>query len=365
MRRSLVGSGIGAAIRAVALAAIVLSGAAFGQSAGTAHPTITVPSFQLPYSSYASPEAIAMFERWRGEERLPPNATIPESRAFYDRANSDRVRRMRAIYDVNVVEARIGGVPVHRVTPKAGVAPENRGRVLINLHGGGFMWGAGSGELAEAVPIAAVGRIEVVTVDYRMAPEHRFPAASEDVAAVYRALLATHAAKSIGIYGCSAGGILTGQSVAWFLTHKIPVPGAIGTFCGTVVEFGGDSMYFGAASEGKTPGTGLRRIIDTPYFAGARADDPLAFPGVSRAMLSRFPPTLLITGTRDFAMSSVLRGNELLRAAGVKTELRVWDGMPHAFFVDPEPEESQQAYEAIVRFFHDNLAAARRPARRR
>ena len=66
------------------------------------------------------------------------------------------------------------------------------------------------------MPVAVLGRIKVVSLDYREGPKYRFPAASEDVAAAYRELLKTYRAEDIGIYGCSAGGMLTGMSVAWF-----------------------------------------------------------------------------------------------------------------------------------------------------
>jgi acetyl esterase/lipase len=351
-------SRIGAKAAVMVMAATLFAQNTVAQSAAPSTPApITVPSFALPYSSFNSPEAVALLERMRKTGPIPPNSSIQFARDYYDKQNSDRVRRMRAIYDVKVVDEKIGGVHVQRVTPAAGIAPENRARVLINLHGGAFMWGADSGALAEAVPIAAVGRIEVITVDYRMAPEFRFPAGSEDVAAVYKALLAKYSPKAIGIYGCSAGGVLTAESVAWILSKKLPVPGAIGTFCGSLVEFGGDSAYFGQASLGQKPVADALTLASIPYFAGARADDPLVLPGRSKALLAHFPPTLLITGSRDFAMSSVLYSNELLQDAGVRTELHVWDGMPHAFFVDPEPVESQQAYRAIARFFQRYLAA--------
>jgi carboxylesterase type B len=102
----------------------------------------------------------------------------------------------------------------------------NRGRVLINLHGGAFLWGAHSGGLVESIPVASVGKLKVISVDYRQGPEATFPAASEDVAAVYTALLKRYEPQNIGIYGCSAGGVLTAQSVAWIAAHGLPRPGA-------------------------------------------------------------------------------------------------------------------------------------------
>ena len=105
----------------------------------------------------------------------------------------------------------MGGIVVDVVTPAEGIAPENADRVLINLHGGGFVTGARSASLVESVPMAALMRIKVISVDYRMGPEHQFPAASEDVAAVYRDLLKQYDADHIGLYGCSAGGLLAAR----------------------------------------------------------------------------------------------------------------------------------------------------------
>jgi acetyl esterase/lipase len=261
---------------------------------------------------------------------------------------------MERLYPVKIEQRSVGGVPTQVVTPKQGIAPGQRHRVLINLHGGAFLWGAGSGGLVESIPVSSLGGIEVVSVDYRQGPEHVFPAASEDVAAVYRALLKHYPAKNIGIYGCSAGGVLTGEAVAWFIHEKLPVPGAIGMYCGAVAELGGDSAYVAPVLTGNPPSS-VPKLADLPYFKGARASDPLVFPANSPTLLEQFPPTLLITGTRDFTMSSEIRSQQLLDNAGVDAELHVWDGMWHSFFSDPEMPESKEAYAVMVHFFDRHL----------
>ena len=311
----------------------------------------------IPYSSFPSPQARAFFPRMiaAGSKAPPLGAPIAQSRDFYDRLNSARAARMEKLYPVTIHSETIGGVGTDVVLPKSGIAAENRHRVLINLHGGAFLWGAHSGGLVESIPIASLGRIKVVSVDYRQGPEHVFPAASEDVEAVYRALLKQYPANNIGIYGCSAGGVLTGEVVARIITKKLPVPGAIGTFCGSISELGGDSAYTAPMLNGEPPPNGPMKLSDLPYFKGASASDPLVFPANSPALLAKFPPTLLITGTRDFTMSSVLHSQALLTAAGVDTELHIWDGMWHSFFSDPDMPESRQAYAVMVRFFDRRL----------
>src|SRR3546814_15853553 len=77
----------------------------------------------------------------------------------------------------------------------------------------------------------AIGRIQGISVYYRQGPDFTFPAASEDVAAVYRELIKQYDPRNIGIYGCSAGGLLTAQSVAWLIDKKLPLPGAIAMLC--------------------------------------------------------------------------------------------------------------------------------------
>lgn len=341
------------------IAAMLLSTAAFAQNAPSVKPdgTITSPAISIPYSAFASPQARDFFYKLSTGPKAPPlDGPIEASRAFYDRINSDRVARMQKMYPVKVHGETIAGVGADVVTPAQGVAPENQHRVLINLHGGAFLWGAHSGGLVEAMPIASLGRIKVITVDYRQGPEHAFPAASDDVEAVYRALLKQYKPGEIGIYGCSAGGILTAESVARLITDKLPVPGAIGTFCASLLDIDGDSAYLGPLMNGGGMPAHRLTLTDLAYFKGANPRDPLVQPGLSPALLARFPPTLLITGTRDMAMSSVLASQQLLDQAGAKTELHAWEGMWHSFFSDPELPESQDAYRVIVKFFLTHLA---------
>lgn len=320
--------------------------------------SMALPPFTVPYSSFASPESLTRFRQVLVEGKQSPglDGGIEAARSFYDRINSDRAERMKKLYPVKLSTPTIAGVGTDVAEPAGGIAPENRKRVLINLHGGGFLWGAHSGALVEAIPVAAVGRIKVIGVDYRQGPEHVFPAATDDVVAVYKELLKAYPAANIGIYGCSAGGMLTGEVVARLIKDGIEPPGAIGTFCGSLAPLGGDSAYVAPALSGDPVGSGPISITERlPYFKGASAEDPLVIPANSPAMLKKFPPTLLITGTRDFAMSSVLQSQRLLTVAGVETELHVWDGMWHSFFSDPELPESKEAYAVMAAFFDKHL----------
>jgi len=337
--------------------------------------TIHLPAMTVPPSSFASEEARKNFMDFaRGFASLneQTNEDVRSDDIIADRKRLDDLlmrpglEKLRAAFPVTIHPEMIGGVQTDVVEPARGVAKNNISRVLINLHGGGFMVGARLGGQMESVPIASLGAIKVVTVDYREAPEHRFPAASEDVAAVYQELLKTYRANRIGIYGCSAGGTLTAQSVAWFQAHRLPRPGAIGIFgAGGTVIGGGDSDYLGQAIGGwgmsyPVPVPNATEKVN-PYLdvPGLSLQDPLVSPAHHPSVLALFPPSLLISGTRDAALSSTIHTHAQLVKAGVRADLHVWEGTPHCSFaqpvVDPNEPESREAWSVIVKFFAANL----------
>tara|TARA_A100001391_G_scaffold7621_9_gene5055 strand:+ start:7334 stop:9295 length:1962 start_codon:yes stop_codon:yes gene_type:complete len=272
--------------------------------------------------------------------------------------------RMRQLYPVTREERQIAGVDALVYTPRDGLSPENAGRVLINLHGGGFAsCFPGCAEL-ESVPLSALGGFKVISLDYRQGPDHRFPAASEDVAAVYRELLQTYRPENIGIYGCSAGGLLTGMALAWFQSHDLPRPGAAGVFCSGLaaqdIPFGGDARAFAfPMGEGRLapplPSANAPMFPEPSYLAGASPNDPMVSPRMSDEVLAAFPPTLLITGTRGMEMSAAVFAHGQLVKAGADARLHVWDGMFHGFFYNPDVPESREAYDVMVDFFQSHL----------
>jgi monoterpene epsilon-lactone hydrolase len=333
--------------------------AATALAAPVAAQTVQVPALSLPPSSLLSPEARRVIVRQQAIRPPDFGNDIAAARAFWGRYNDDRLAEMRRLFRTVERRETMGGVPVDVVAPAAGIGARNKHRVLINIHGGAFMWGSGSGALVEAIPIAATMGVTVVTVDYRLAPEHRYPAASQDVAAVYAALLKRYRAQNIGIYGCSAGGIITAQSIAWFQRHGLPRPGAIGTFCGTGAAYAGDSAYLSdPLTSGKPMRAGaLPATLPTGYMGGVAADDPLAYPLASGAVMRAFPPTLQLAGGRDFAASVLTWQHRRLAALGVPSELQLFDGLGHAFFVWPDMPESIEAYRLVSAFFDRHLGA--------
>jgi epsilon-lactone hydrolase len=354
----------GRRLGAILMAALYVSGAG-AQTGAPARVTVDadgsvhVPAMTVPVSEFLSPEGQAYLIEHLLAIQQPQTEVdgIPSLLVPY-------LARQRELFPVDREDTEIAGVHAYVYTPKAGVARENRDRVLINLHGGGFSgcWPA-CAEL-ESMPIAALGRIRVISLDYRQGPEHSHPAASEDVAAVYAELLETYRPGNVGIYGCSAGGMLAAMSVAWFRNHDLPRPGAVGLLCagaaGGSAAFGGDASYTTIPlGEGRgappPPAPNTPRRSPFGYFSGTDPGDPLVNPVSSPEVLADFPPTLVVTGTRAFELSDAVYTHAQLVRHGVDASLHVWEGMFHGFFYNPDVPESRECFDVIVGFFASRL----------
>lgn len=257
--------------------------------------------------------------------------------------NKSRAKR----FGVQVTKSTMAGVPVKLVRRQGAEATPDK-RLLINFHGGGFM--VDSGSQTETIPIAGITGIPVVSVMYRMAPEHPFPAAVDDALAVYTEALTQRSPQAIGIYGTSAGAILTLQLLARIKAEGLPMPAAAGFFSGS-----GDLAVAGDC-EGFLPSIlGSRSAPETvaDYTVGTERTDPLLSPIYGD--LSGLPPMLLMTSTRDQLLSQTVLADLALRRAGVKVDLRVYEGMMHAFWAWIECPETEIALTAQADFFAEHV----------
>jgi acetyl esterase/lipase len=186
------------------VAALALSGAAWADPPSNVTPegVIHVPAFDLPVSSQSSPQAQAGM-RDNLYKPLPiETSSIPVYRATIDQyLFQPGIAKAKARYPVSIEETHVAGVHAFYGTPRE-VAPVNDDRTLINVHGGGYGVGGGSGGLA--IPIAGVGHIKVLTLDYSMGPKAQYPTATRELVSVYKFLLDTYKPENIGIYGCPA-----------------------------------------------------------------------------------------------------------------------------------------------------------------
>lgn len=313
---------------------------------GTAHITRVVP---MPTT--ITPEAQTWLESLT--HSTPGPETLAERRARTDEWRAKNSAEARKLYPVTVEEATTAGVRTDIITPLS--MPEaNRSRVLINLHGGGF--NSDSGSLIEGVPIANLAKIKVISVYYRLAPENPFPAAVDDVVAVYRELLKTYKPHSIGIFGTSAGAILTAEVTVRFKQLRLPLPGALGIFSG-LADFSrvGDARQLFTLNgfPGQMQPTDPNHLPDDQYVGKTDRKDPVLSPLF--ADLHRMPPSLLVTSTRDLLLSDTAIFHRALLHAGNDSQLIVFEALPHAFWYHFQLPETREALELMANFLGTKL----------
>lgn len=314
------------------------------------------PPIQPPFALTVSPAARAVMTPMLSAGSPPEmTATLmrnPITRKAVRLAAAQHLKplaRERAKrFDVGVTKGRIAGVPVKHMRRRGADAQSDR-RLLINFHGGGFM--VDSGSLTETIPIAGLTGIPVVAVMYRMAPEHPFPAAVDDALAVYVDALKTRSPQWIGVYGTSAGAVLTLQLLARIKAEGLPMPAAGGFFSGS-----GDLARAGDCESFLPSILGERSGPDTvaDYSAGTDRTDPLLSPVFGD--LGGLPPMMLMTSTRDQLLSQTVLADLALRRAGVAVDLRVYEGMLHAFWAWIECPETDIALAAQADFLAGHLA---------
>jgi acetyl esterase/lipase len=258
-------------------------------------------------------------------------------------------------YKVNIEKGEIGGVSVYEVTP-AQIPPEHQDRLFFHVHGGAYVLGGGDNAVAEAVQVAAASGIRALSVDYRMPPEFPFPAAIDDTIAVYRETLQSYAPAAIAIGGTSTGGGLSLAAVHRMMQMDLPLPGAI--YAGTPwsdLTKTSDSLF---TNEGidrvLVTYDGLLKGAAEIYAASTDMKDPLISPVYGE--FTGFPPTILITGTRDLFLSDTARVHRKMRNAGVVADLHVFEGMSHAEYLFVlDSSESSETFSEVARFFNIHL----------
>ena len=312
---------------------------------GTAHITRVIP---IPDD--LSAQARAAVAR-PGPDQGPPEE-LTARRASQDAGQVRQRATWSALCPVKIEESTIAGVPVHIVTP-ASLTPANADKVLINLHGGGF--NADSGSFSESIPIAGYSGIKVVSVLYRLAPEHTFPAPIDDTIAVYKELLKTHTPNHIAIYGTSAGATITAETAVRLKQLNLPQPAAYGIFS-TLDSFArmGDSYAIYTLS-------GLRGPLsppdatphDTYYIGSTDPKDPVLSP--INADLHGLAPALFVTSTRDALLSSTTNLHRAWLRAGIDARLVVFDALWHAFWYNSQLPESIEANHLMADFLLKQL----------
>lgn len=320
-----------------------------------------VPGRTIPVPNSVSTDlqtAIAM--PYRNSEWLlnPPDAQgWKDAVADLARQTVPAIEQITDKLGVRVEATTIAGVPAFIVTP-AQIPARNTNRLLVNTHGGGYVFNPGRASLLEPAVIAATCGIIVIEVDYRMPPEHPFPAASDDAIAVWKAALDMAPPANIGICGGSAGGGLALSTVLRATQEGITPPAAVAVqtpWCDLAPV--GDSLKVHEWVD---------NVLITYDAVGARGaalyvgDHDIADPLLSplRGDVNGFPPTMLVSGTRDLLLSQSVLMHRKLRKAGVHAELHLVEGASHfTYFIEPFADESQDIFAEMAGFLDTHLGS--------
>ena len=230
----------------------------------------------------------------------------------------------------------LGGAPAFLAIPRAERLIDER-HVLLDFHGGALIQGGGADAVrfnAKAMALRT-GRA-AYSVDYRMPPDHPYPAALDDAVAAYRALLSIRKPEEIVVSGVSAGGNLAAAVLLRARDEGLPTPaGALLLTPEVDLTESGDTFATLAGLDILVPLIQVNRL----YAAGADLAHPYLSPLFGD--VSGFPPTFLQSGTRDLFLSNTVRLHRKLRAAGLRAELHVWEAMTHGGFGGFTPEDRE------------------------
>jgi phosphinothricin tripeptide acetyl hydrolase len=273
--------------------------------------------------------------------------TLAERRAQYDKA--ERVFTIPAGMRVQALE--VGGRPAEWLT-----APTLRAdAALLYLHGGGYCIGSPRSHRHLAAAIAHAAEIPSLMPDYRLAPEHPFPAAVDDAVAAYRWLLERIEPARLAIAGDSAGGGLTMAVLVASREQRLPLPAA-----GVCISPWVDLTCSAASYETKAASDPIvkRQAVTEmarSYLGEASATAPLASPLF--ADLSGLPPLLVHVGSEEILLDDAVQLAGRLREAGGTAELEVWRDMIHVWhWFQPWLDEAQRAVDAIARFIASHVS---------
>jgi acetyl esterase/lipase len=262
---------------------------------------------------------------------------------------------MKEKLGVRVEETKIAGVHCFIVTPNK-IPPENRRRLLVHVHGGGYVFGPGEAALPEAIMMAGFGGFKVISVDYRMPPDFPYPAAMDDAMAVWKEVVKANDPKKTAIFGTSTGGGMTLAMVLRAIKEGLPLPAAIapGTPWSHITETG--DTYFANEMLDNVLVSYRGWLGDAAklYANGTDLKDPMLSPIYGD--FHGFPPAILTTGTRDLFLSNTVRTHRKLRDAGIEAQLIVFEGLSHAqYLFDPAMPESKEHFREVTAFFERHL----------
>ena len=284
-----------------------------------------------------------------GQRPLNPNATLEEMRAGMEAGS------FPATEAATVTSVDANGVPGEWVT----VPESDSNRRLLYVHGGGYVMGSPVTHRRLCEGIARAGECAVLNLDYRMAPEHVFPAAVDDAMAGLQFMQENGpdgpgAADSVFVGGDSAGGGLMLATLLAARERGVAMPdGGVGISVWSDLAITGESIQTRSGVDPLITDDSMVTNMAAMYLGEADAKTPLASP--LYADYAGLPPLILQVGDHEVLLSDTTRVAERARAAGVEVTEEVWDEMFHVWHAfAPMLPEGQQAIDRIGEFINQH-----------
>lgn len=321
--------------------------------------SMAVAAREIPVPTTVSEEAQAFLAR--GPMILPPEIHHTDKAAWRGyvaevNAQMEQIGAMRAqAFPAEIAEHELPSCRLYEVVP-ASLAPEHEDKALLHIHGGAFIVGGGRSAAYTAQTYASLTGLRSFSVDYRMPPDHPYPHGLDDAVDAYRFLLERYQPRNIGFEGSSAGAALVASLILRARDEGLPLPGACALHtAGVDLTAAGDTFSTNA---------GIDTILTAPQpetmllYAGGH---DMAHPYLSAVFgdfTTGFPPTILVSGTRDLLLSPTVMMHRALRRAGVDAELHVFEAMPHGGLGGTSPEDRELQGE-IAAFLRRKLGVER------
>lgn len=317
---------------------------------------LAVPARMIPVPGHISPEAQAFLSNMGAMPRSaePPPSDKQAWRKHLAEASgfiTALIGEMAQNHPGEIVPHALSAATLYEITPHS-FATRNAQRAIFYIHGGGYTTGGGLAAAHAALGLADLTQTRVFSVDYRMPPDHPFPAGLNDTLEAYRMVLERYKPANIAVYGPSAGGGLAASFCLKARDAGLPLPAAcvLATPECDLTE-SGDSFE----TNGIVDVVLKQRLSNSIllYADGHDLKDPYLsalFGDFSKG----FPPTILTSGTRDLFLSNTVRMHRALRRAGIEAELHVFEAMPHGGFFGKAPED-QELLAEHVRFIDTHL----------
>lgn len=256
------------------------------------------------------------------------------------------VERVLGLHGVRVIYKMIGGIKCLVVQPKKICSNK---KILYGF-GGGFVMGSAFEDLTIAVPISALTNLEVIIPEYRLAPEHPWPAACDDFISVYAAI-SDHL---LAVVGESAGGNLVLVTLLRAKRLGLKQPEAtvlLSPWCDLTND--GDSLIF---NEGRDPTLSIQqsKLAALHYAVGQNLKNPEISPLFGH-FDEWFPKVFISSGTRDLLLSQSIQLASVMQARGISVDLRIWEGLWHVFEWNIELPEAVLSINQIAKFLINSL----------